>query len=193
MVSEKRIKMSQNSKTRKSRISNKLKKEIDSILDKITRIARHRRNVEDNCILLGTKLISQGEIELGRQLIANGFVHDVSKFGGIEFEFMAPGTPTEEDSAKIKMKLAIYQHQKTNLHHPEAWSGGIKDMADVYVSEMVCDWKSRSEEFGTNLREWITTFATKKWNFTEEDEVYKKIMKYVDLICEKPFEQISES
>ena len=119
------------SKSNKPRINARLKKEIDSILDKINRITRHTRNVEDNCILLGTKLISAGEIELGKQLIANGFVHDVSKFGGIEFEFMAPGTPTEEDSAKMKMKMAIYQHQKTNLHHPESWSGGIKDMADV--------------------------------------------------------------
>lgn len=185
--------MSEESKPRKSRVSNKLKKEIDSTLDKITRITRHTRNVEDNCILLGTKLISAGEIELGKKLIANGFVHDVSKFSGIEFEFMAPGTPTIEDQAKLKLKLAIYNHQRTNLHHPEAWSGGIKDMADVYIAEMVCDWKSRSQEFGTNLREWIKDFAMKNWNFTEDDEVYKKITKYVDLICEKPFEQAHES
>jgi hypothetical protein len=185
--------MSEESKSGKSRVSNKLKREIDSTLDKITRITRHIRNVEDNCVLLGTKLISAGQIELGKQLIANGFVHDVSKFSGIEFEFMAPGTPTVEDQAKLKLKLAIYNHQKTNLHHPEAWSGGIKDMADVYTAEIVCDWKSRSQEFGTNLREWITTWAMKKWNFTENDEVYKKIMTYVDLICETPFEQIQES
>ena len=182
--------MSEESKPSKSRISNKLKKEIESTLDKITRITRHIRNVEDNCFLLGTKLISAGEIELGKQLIANSFIHDASKFKGIEFEFMAPGTPCDEDNAKLRLKLAIYNHQRTNLHHPEAWSGGIKDMADVYIAEMACDWKARSQEFGTNLREWINTWATKKWNFTEQYDVYKKIMKYVDLICEKPFEQV---
>ena len=64
----------------------KLQRQIDDVLNKINRLTRHIRNVEDNCILLGTKLIQQGNIELGHKLIANGMVHDASKFGGIEFE-----------------------------------------------------------------------------------------------------------
>jgi hypothetical protein len=170
--------------------SDKIKKESDEIMGKIRGIARHIRNVEDNCLILGEKLINRGEIELGRQLIANGFIHDASKFHGIEFEFMAPGVPTEEESAKLKMKLAIHHHNTTNKHHPENWSGGIKDMPSVFIAEMVCDWKSRSEEFGTSLREWIDESATKKWNFTKDEGVYKEIMKFVDLLCDKPFEQI---
>ena len=161
-------------------------------MEKIRAISRHIRNVSDNCIILGEKLIEQGDIELGKQLIANGFVHDASKFKGIEFEFMAPGTPTTEESAKLKLKLAVHQHNTTNLHHPEAWSGGIKDMPDVFLAEMACDIKARSEEFGTNLREWIDESATKKWLFTKEDKVYKQLMKYVDMLCEKPFEDLSK-
>ena len=167
-----------------------MQKKIDTVLDKINHLTRHIRNVENNCILLGTTLIKSGEIDLGKQLIANGFVHDASKFSGIEFEFLTTGIPNQEENAKLKLKLAVHHHQSTQPHHPEMYSGGIKDMPDVFLGEMSCDWKSRSQEFGTNLREWIDETATKTWNFTKDDDVYKKIMKFVDILCEKPFEEI---
>lgn len=166
------------------------KQKAETLMGKIRAIARHRRNVEDNCLLLGERLIYAGEFELGKQVIANGGVHDVSKYSGIEFEFMAPGTPTEEETAKLKLKIAIQQHNTTNKHHPEAWSGGIKDMPDVYLAELVCDCKARSEEQASDFREWIDTVATKKWNFTAEDEVYQKIMKYINILCEQPFKAV---
>ena len=167
----------------------RIKKTAEETITKIRSITRHIRNVEDNCFLLGEKLILLGEIDLGKRLIANGFVHDASKFHGIEFEHLSLNNPIEE-SNKIKFKLAVHHHQTTNLHHPESFSGGIKDMPDVFLAEMVSDWKSRSEEFGTNLREWIDDVATKKWDFNKDDEIYKKIMKYVNLLCDQPFEQL---
>jgi len=170
----------------------RIKKEAELTMRKIRGIAKHIRNVEDNCLALGEKLIEQGEIELGKQLIANGFIHDASKFHGIEFEFMSPDAPTKEDVAKLKLKLAVHHHNSTNKHHPEAWSGGIKDMPDVYLAELVCDTKARSEEFGTDFRVWIIDEATKKYGFTKEDKVYKDIMKYVDMLCQKPFEDLSK-
>jgi len=169
--------------------ADKIKRDAEITMNKIRSITRHIRNVEDNCLLMGEKLIGMGEVDLGKQLIANGFVHDASKFTGIEFEYLSTGNPTEENY-KLKLKLAIQHHQKTNLHHPEAWSGGIKDMPDVYLAEMACDLKARSEEFGTNFREWINDTATIKWNFNNEDKVYKDLMRYVDLLCQSPFEQI---
>lgn len=172
--------------------SDRVRKQAESTMEKIRGIARHIRNVQDNCFLLGEKLILNGEIDLGKRLIANGFIHDASKFHGIEFEFMAPGTRLDEENAKVKLKMAIHQHNTTNSHHPEAWSGGIKDMPDVFLAEFCCDTKARSEEFGTALREWIDESATKRWGFTKDDEVYKKIIKYVDLLCEKPFENLSK-
>jgi Family of unknown function (DUF5662) len=170
--------------------NDRLRKEAEVTMSKIRAITRHIRNVEDNCFLLGEKLILNGEIDLGKQLIANGFVHDASKFHGIEFEFMTPGAQVIEESAKVKLKLAIHQHNTTNKHHPESWSGGIQDMPDVFLAEFCCDIKARSEEFGTSLREWIDETATKKWNFSTDEDVYKKIMKYVNLLCDIPFEQI---
>ena len=86
--------------------SDKLKKMAIGTMEKIRVLTRHIRNVEDNCLLLGTKLIERGEVDLGRQLIANGYVHDTSKFYGIEFENLSyAGNPTEEN-AKLKMRMA---------------------------------------------------------------------------------------
>ena len=174
------------------RKNDRIKKIAEETLTKIRAIARHIRNVEDNCLLLGEALILRGDIELGKQLIANGYVHDSSKFTGIEFEFMSPNQPTKEEEAKLKLKLAIHHHNSTNLHHPEAWPLGIKGMPDVYLCELCCDWKSRSEEFGTNLREWIDEDATKRFKFSSDDVVYKKIMEYVDIICQKPFVNLNK-
>lgn len=164
-------------------------KQIDEILVKINNLTRHIRNVEDNCVILGTKLIKLGEIELGKQLISNGFVHDASKFYGIEFENLSVSGQNKEET-KLKLKMSIHQHNTTNSHHPEFWPGGIKDMPDVYLAEFCCDIKARSEEFGTSLRDWINEVSLKKWNFTKDDEVYTKIMYYVDMLCDVPFQNI---
>lgn len=168
----------------------KNQKQINDVLKKIHHLTRHIRNVEDNCLVLGTKLIEMGKIDLGHRLIANGFIHDSSKFSGIEFENLSYNESVKEESSKLKMKMAIIHHTKVNLHHPEAWFGGIKEMPDVYVAEMCADWKSRSEEFGTDLRDWIDEYATKHWNFNKDDIVYKEIMFFVNLLCQKPFEEI---
>lgn len=152
-------------------------------------VSRHIRNVADNCLLLGEKLIELGQIELGHKLIANGFIHDASKFHGIEWEYLVTDVPVSEEGAKLKLKLAIQHHNRTNLHHPEYW-GDIRLMPDLYLAEFCCDIKARSEEFGTSLRDWIDASATKKWGFSKDDEIYKKIMVYVNLLCDKPFETI---
>ena len=172
------------------KITRSLKKKIDRATANIDGIVRHVQNVQDNCILLGKKLIEQGHIDLGANLIRNGFLHDSSKFIGIEWENMAPGVPVQENAAKLKLKMAIHHHNSTNLHHPEAWTMGIKRMPLLYLCECICDWKSRSEEFGTDLRYWIDNSATKRWGFDKSDDVYKKIMEYVDILCLSPFENL---
>jgi len=169
--------------------NDRIKKTAELTMAKIRAIARHIRNVEDNCLLLGEQLILRGEIDLGHKLIANGYVHDASKFWGVEWEYMAPGQPTVEEGAKLKLKLAVQHHNRVNAHHPEFW-GDIHLMPRLYVAEMVADWKSRSEEFGTDLRQWIDEEATKRFHFLKEEQIYKDIMEFVELLCSSPFEQI---
>jgi len=171
--------------------SDRIKRQAELTMEKIRGIARHIRNVEDNCLLLGEKLIERGEIDLGHKLIANGYVHDASKFWGVEWDHMAPGQPTIEEGAKLKMKLAVQHHAKTNPHHPEFW-GTIQLMPRLYLAELTADWKARSEEFGTSLRDWIDEVATKRFNFTTEERVYKEIMEFVEILCPKPFENMSK-
>jgi hypothetical protein len=169
--------------------SDRLKKLADETMEKIHGISRHIRNVEDNCLILGEKLIERGEIDLGHKLIANGFVHDASKFSGIEWDHMAPGQATAEEGAKLKLKLAVQHHRRINPHHVEYW-GSIQQMPRLYIAEMVCDLKARSEEFGTSLRDYIDEDAIKKWEISKEDPIYQTIMEFVEMLCTPSFEKI---
>jgi len=148
--------------------------------DHIDNLVRHIRLVQDACLLLGTRLIRQGHTTFGRQLIARGFQHDVSKFSGIEWKYLHSG----KDVPKHSLKESIEHHQETNDHHPEFW-GGISEMSDICVAEMVCDCFARSQEFGTGLRDWFDKIAVKKYKIPKDDIV--RINKYINLLLEDPF------
>ena len=148
--------------------------------EKIHAVLSHIENVQRNCNKVGLKLIRSGHISLGRNLIANGHIHDNSKFKGIEWEHLFSGSHILAD--------VISHHNTTNAHHPEYW-GGIHEMPELYVAEMVCDVTARSQEFGTGIREWIKKEATKKYKFKLTDPVGEQIIKYLDLLLEKPFEK----
>lgn len=147
-------------------------------ISKIEMVFNHIQNVQRNCYKLGLKLMRKGEIELGRNLIANGQIHDNSKFKGIEFDHLFYADPLLPEVVK--------HHQSVNPHHPEYW-GGIHQMPRVYVAEMVCDWFARSNEFGTGIREWIDSAALKKFAFTVEDPVYKEIQEMLALLLDQSF------
>lgn len=147
-------------------------------IEKIELVFNHIQNVQRSCYKLGLKLMRRGDIELGRNLIANGQIHDNSKFKGIEFEHLFYGDPLLSEVVK--------HHQSVNPHHPEYW-GSIHDMPKVYVAEMVCDWYSRSIEFGTGVREWIDNKALGKYAFTKEDEVYAVIQEMLSLLLDQSF------
>lgn len=156
-------------------------------IEKIDSLLSHIRNVQDNAVILGKKLINQGEINLGKELIANSLQHDYSKFFGIEWDNLAGRKVLKRKRDIDSLNIAIKHHQLVNKHHPECWCGGISYMPTVYLLELLCDWKSRSEEFGSSLIDYIDESATKHFNFLKNDDVYKTIMKYVDMLCEKPF------
>ncbi len=146
--------------------------------EKIKEVLEHIENVQRNCYKLGLKLIRCGRFELGRNLIANGQIHDNSKFKGVEFDELFYGSPI--------LKEAIKHHSSTNPHHPEYW-GSIHAMPDVYVAEMVCDCAARSAEFGTDLRKWFTTEATTKYGFFPTDPIGIKIEEFLDMLLSPSF------
>lgn len=151
--------------------------------ERLDRIIRHMDRVRGDCTILGESLIKDGEDDLGRKLIANGYNHDNSKLSGIEWLYLHDDVKESNPNTFV---LAVNQHQQNNPHHPEYW-GKIDEMPRLYIAEMVCDWKARTNEFGTDLREWIKDKATKKFEFTTSGRVYKEIKEFCDLLLEVPF------
>lgn len=145
-------------------------------------LIRHIDLVRGAAILLGKRLIAQGRVEFGRLLIAKGFEHDVSKFYGIEYEYLHTGKDVDKD----KLALAIKQHCAVNQHHPEFW-GGVENMPELAVAEMVCDWYGRSQEFGTCLRDWITNVAIQRFKIEIDGEQHKWIKGFLDLLLVNNF------
>lgn len=152
---------------------------------KVEELTRHIARVQENCLLLGQRLHEIKKYELSRQIIANGQIHDNSKFRGVEWENLF-----SEDVEQVA--IAMRHHNTTNLHHPESWAGGIKEMHPVYLGELVCDWRARSSEFGTSLTDWIEKDAKKRFRFTKRDKVYQDLYYFVNLLLEKPFDPLVE-
>ena len=161
--------------------------EKDGFRKKLFSIVRHIRNVEDAGLLLAERIITAPHAttedhEFARRLIQRLRRHDNSKFEGIEWEFLH----REEEDAEL-LKIAILQHQQANDHHPEYFVGGISQMNDLQLAEMVCDWKARSTEMGTGLRQYIIERATVRFGFSTKTKIYKTIKKFVDLLLDDEF------
>jgi hypothetical protein len=155
------------------------------MIDKLNSVLRHIENVQQNCKLLAERIVEDGgDEDFSRQLIANGLIHDNSKLNGIEWEYLHQDIKEKEPE---KFNLALQQHVETNPHHPEYWTGGIKKMPSIYIAEWVCDVKTRSNEFGSALLEWIKEKATQRFDFNTSDKVYKEIKHFVDLLLEDRF------
>jgi len=155
----------------------------DENVKHLDNLLRHIKLVQDACNVIGNKLIDQGEVEFGKNLIANGLLHDNSKFYGIEWDFLHR---IDEEVSKDKLQMAIHQHVTTNKHHPEYW-GGIGNMPDIYIAEFVADTYARSSEFGSDYRLWLKESASKRFNLSLQSICYKKIKKFTDLLLGKPF------
>lgn len=153
--------------------------DVDEHLDNLT---RHINLVRESCSLLGGRFIKQGRIDFGRLLIARGFRHDASKFMGIEWDYLHAGPDVPQE----RLEAAIAQHVRTNDHHPEFW-GGLENMPEIAVAEMICDWYARSQEFGTGLRDWVTKNAIERYKIALDSDQYRWMMSCVDMLLQDPF------
>lgn len=117
-------------------------------------------------------------------LIANGMIHDNSKLRGIEWKYLHTDVKETNEEAFL---IAHHQHITSNPHHPEYWPCGINEMSPVYIAEMICDWHSRSSEFGTDLWEWIKEVAVPKYKVSTSGKTYKIMKEFVDLLLERRF------
>jgi DNA gyrase/topoisomerase IV subunit B len=155
----------------------------EEIKKKVQQTLEHIKRVQDNCFIIAYKLIDQNKYDLARSVIYRALAHDSSKFyRKDEFNSLVLGCDKDDE-----LQQGIKNHQYRNDHHPECWLKGIGDMSDDALIEMICDWRSRSYERDMSLHEWIDENATKRWGFTKEDPIYKRIMYFVDLLVEKPY------
>lgn len=155
-----------------------------SPLEHIENLTRHIDLVRAACLLLGKRLIAQGEVDFGVALIARGYKHDFSKFFGIEWEGLHVG----KDTPKRLLEIAIKQHTLTNDHHPEAHLG-FENMPRICVAEMAADIYARSQEFGTCLRDWIENEAIKRYKIDKKGQQYKWLISFVDILLEDSFKR----
>lgn len=153
-------------------------------IDNIESICNHIDNVQRNCKKLANAMIMRGELEFGKNLIAHAYIHDNSKFQGVEFDYL------NNDNIDM-LKIAIRNHQSINPHHPEYW-GGIHKMPLIYIAEMAADWLARSQERGGSVMVWIQENATKKFGFEMTDEVGKNITFYISLMCPETFKNLNK-
>jgi len=154
--------------------------------EKVRTIMKHIRRVEDNCIMLGYKLMDNGNFDLGMALIIRGREHDLSKLNS-QYEFKHLVLNDEEFTHALRV------HQQSNRHHPEYYiskGNSIHDMYKVDIAEMVCDCCARGQEFGTDIKKWFEEEATVKYNFKMTDNTGKLITLYLDLLLTPKFESI---
>ena len=156
--------------------------EVLSNLKKITKLRQHIDNVIAGAWRISQICIENGKEEFGRNIIANAYIHDQSKFRGFEWDMLAC---PETDNKDLRF-LAIKSHREINKHHPEHW-GGVDMMPEIYLAEMVCDTYARSVEMGTNLREWWKDVGIEKYGLSKNGKSWKLIKKYIDMILDEEF------
>ena len=156
---------------------------ISNDLEKVDRLIRHISNVQEGCQVLGKKFINKGDVEFGIRLITLGQIHDLSKWSGIEWDYIVMGDFNGE------AKLAAQHHARTNPSHPEYW-GTIDLMPKIYVAEMCCDWLARANEFGTDVWGYVKEKAIPRYKISPQGKVYKWIKEFFDMLLEKPFIEV---
>jgi hypothetical protein len=158
---------------------------LDDELKHQRQLVRHIQNVQNSCILLAEKLAEdEGNKRMARHLIANAMIHDNSKFFGIEWKYLRE--EIKKNGSSHLFEAAVQSHQENNMHHPEFW-GGIHNMPDIYLAELVCDIKARSDEFGTDIRNWVKEVASKKYGFSLQSKTYRKIKHFLDLLLDSAY------
>jgi hypothetical protein len=155
------------------------------VLKKLEATIRHCEHVKDATELMGKRMLERGyNADFCVALIVNGRIHDASKFRGIEFEYLS------FSDNKEGLKIAVEHHRTTNSHHVGFW-GKIDLMPPIFLAELVCDLYARSQEFGTDLREYLKEDFFVKHDITNGSKVGKLIREYVEILLDKPFSKLN--
>jgi len=119
--------------------------------------------------------------KLSQEVMTRGNHHDLSKYEPEEFPLYAALIDEFEthfygsegyNKAKEAIKPATEHHFKYNRHHPEHFPNGIEGMNLVDLLEMLCDWKSATENHPQHPGDLNNSFAMakKKYNISPQLE-----------------------
>lgn len=158
---------------------------LENKLKQLNDISEHKILVFKYCSKLSNFLFEKNQDELALKLMTRGFSHDISKLNNDEFYGMAmfaDDTKSLKDpKEKVSDEKEIYVnlHRDRNRHHPEYWDDA-DDMKLIDILELCCDWCARSEQFGTDVIEFLETRQDTQFNFSPE--IYGEIKKYLILL-----------
>lgn len=142
--------------------------------DHFWKIVRHIEYVQKNMVRMAEKV----PIAFGELLIKNSFVHDNSKFAGIERYYL--NEKTKQETLHLFQEALAHHHQH-NPHHPEYWPS-IHHMPNLYIAEMVCDCVARSQELCDSAETWFFTIMPKKYHFGQDDNIHKQLEYFFGLL-----------
>jgi hypothetical protein len=123
-------------------------------------------------------------------LLVRGEIHDQSKLQAPEREIFDEYTQklrgvtygSDEYKAMMKeMQVAIDHHNANNIHHPEHYPNGIKDMSLLDLVEMLCDWKAATlrHNDGDILRS--IDLNQKRFGYSDElAQIFRNTVKEID-------------
>ena len=147
----------------------------------------HKQYVLQACDKMAEYLDSIGQTDLAVALLIRANIHDNSKIVGIELEKFVKIYGNQESFINPKVQLSesqkdiIENHWKNNRHHPEYFEN-IRDMSELDIIEMVCDWYARSLQYGTDFIDFVKTRQEVRFHFPED--MFKIILGYCEVLAE---------
>lgn len=157
----------------------------DRYLFLINDLIEHKKLILDCSKVMSNYLYLNGEQELSKKIIERAIIHDNSKLDDNELKNFLELKIKEKAFKNAKSLLNDYEkekisvHWKKNRHHLEYFNN-IEDMQEIDIIEMVCDWFSRSLQYGTDIIEFAETRQKNRFKFSED--MYKKIIKYCNIL-----------
>ena len=148
-------------------------------------LIEHKKYILDSCHKMSKYLYKNGQEELSRELLKRAFVHDDSKLNDEELKNFLELKIKDKPFINANSMLNEYEkeriqiHWKNNRHHPEYFDD-IRDMEEIDIIEMVCDWYARSMQYGTDIIEFAETRQKNRFNFPED--MFTKILFYANIL-----------
>lgn len=161
---------------------------LNNKLKQLNDIGQHKMYVLKCSTALSNYLMRNDREQEALNVMKRAFEHDFSKLTEEEFYGMAKfademqGLKDPNSKISIEKEHYINLHRNRNKHHPEYWKD-INDMTELDIMELACDWCSRSEQFNTNVIEFLENGQKNRFNFPKD--IYENIKKYLLIITEE--------